>query len=316
MTSPLISVVLPTRNRAELLRRSVRSVLAQTFTDLELIVVDDGSSDHTPAVLASFHDDRLRVIRRDELRSSAAAARNAAIRASRGALLAFQDDDDFWLVNKLARQLEVLRAAPEEAGLCLSGFIRKNFDGPQYVGGRHLMTVLDYRRGYCFGHRDTDYSLISTPSWLVKREALARAGMYFDEQFRSLDDWELGLRLTKVCAFVHADEPLFVQDRTQGTGMVYNEPALAGDTRLFVEKHGERWAGERRAQARHFYVIGKVTTQMPVAERRRWLWRAVRANPIHFKAWIAIGLSYLGEGVMARVTSRVRSWREAVKRRP
>lgn len=316
MTTPRVSIVLPTRNRAELLRRSVRSVLAQTFADFELIVTDDGSSDHTPEVLRSFEDPRLRVIRRDEPRSSAAAARNAAIREARGELLAFQDDDDYWLVDKLRCQVDALQAAPATVGLCLSGYLRRHHGGPVYIGGPRLMSVLDYRSGFYFADRRTDYSLIATPGWLVRRDALAKAGMFFDERFRSLDDWELSLRLSDVCSFVHIDEPLFVQDRTQGTGMVYNQPALASDTRVLVEKHGHRWAGQGKVQARHFYVIGKITPQMPRDERRAWLWKSVRANPLFVKSWVALALSFLGDETLARVTASVRRARQAVKRSP
>jgi glycosyltransferase involved in cell wall biosynthesis len=104
--SPLISVVLPTYNRASMLAVAVQSVLAQTFADLELIVVDDGSTDETPGVLEAIADPRLVRLRSDQQRG-AAVSRNAGIGAARGEFLAFQDSDDEWLPGKLERQLSV-----------------------------------------------------------------------------------------------------------------------------------------------------------------------------------------------------------------
>jgi GT2 family glycosyltransferase len=101
----LVSVIVPTRNRSELLGEAVSSVLAQEGVDLELIVVDDASSDATPSVLAGFGD-RIRVFR-SERNIERGAARNLGAREARGCLLAFLDSDDVWRPDKLARQLSL-----------------------------------------------------------------------------------------------------------------------------------------------------------------------------------------------------------------
>lgn len=100
----LISVVIPTHDRAAFLPRAVSSVLAQEGVNLELIVVDDGSTDNTRQVLASYQDRRLRVIR--QRHSGVAASRNRGIEHSRGEYIALLDSDDEWLPGKLARQLK------------------------------------------------------------------------------------------------------------------------------------------------------------------------------------------------------------------
>jgi glycosyltransferase involved in cell wall biosynthesis len=103
-----VSVVLPTRDRAGVVGRAMASVLAQTSLDLELIVVDDGSTDDTPAVLRSFRDSRVRLIRLAESRGPSR-ARNEGVWRSRGELVAFLDSDDEWLPEKLDRQVARLR---------------------------------------------------------------------------------------------------------------------------------------------------------------------------------------------------------------
>ena len=102
---PTVSVVVPTYNRAELLQRSIKSILAQTVLPLEIIVVDDGSTDHTPNVCAGFGES-IRYVRQEN--QGLAMARNAGIRASRGDWIAFCDSDDLWRPRKLELQLAVL----------------------------------------------------------------------------------------------------------------------------------------------------------------------------------------------------------------
>ena len=102
--SPVVSVIIPTYNRAHLIGRAIRSVLDQTYQDWELIVVDDASTDDIPGIVKGFTDGRVKYIRHDE-NKGAAAARNTGIQAARGAYIAFLDSDDEWLPEKLERQV-------------------------------------------------------------------------------------------------------------------------------------------------------------------------------------------------------------------
>jgi len=309
-TAPvLVSVVLPTHNRAALLLRAMRSVLAQTHGELELIVVDDGSTDATPAVLAACADPRLRVLHLPG-NSGPAAARNAGIRAARGEFIAFQDDDDYWLVNKLELQLACLQSATPPAGWCLGGFIQLEPHGVQYIGGQRYFPQLDFRLG--LGEAGPDLSLIATPNWLVRRSALDQAGL-FDERMRSWEDVELGLRLNEVCRAVCFDEPLYVQDHLLGSGVSKAEPRLSTAMQVIMERHAQRWSGSRAILARHYYIIGRIESlYQPPPAGRDWLWRSVRINPLQLHAWGALGMSMLGPGATAWLTRRVRRLRLAL----
>ena len=109
-TRPLVSVIIPTRNRAGLLPRAVASVRAQTHRDLEILIVDDASTDETPEVVASLmaEDPRIQVLRNAEPLQNA--ARNVGIEAAKGEVLAFLDDDDYWAPQKLERQLPLVES--------------------------------------------------------------------------------------------------------------------------------------------------------------------------------------------------------------
>jgi glycosyltransferase involved in cell wall biosynthesis len=298
----LVSVVMPTRNRAVLLPRAIDSVFAQTHRALELIVVNDASTDDTRAVLARYDDPRLRVIHRDA-NSGAAAARNAAIAVARGELIAFLDDDDFWLVQKLEKQVAAMAAAGPDVGWSVTGHLRL---APRCaaVGGAFYEHQLDYRRG--LGPEGPDWSLIATPGWMVRREVLVGVGA-FDERIRSWDDWELGLRLSQATRRILVDEPLWVQDWLRGTGLIHQERARARDLRLIIERHGALWAGQPRVVARHWRVIGRAESLYdPAPAGRDALLRSVRAWPFDPKAWAALAVSFLGLDNVQRLTRQVR----------
>jgi glycosyltransferase involved in cell wall biosynthesis len=285
---PLVSVILPTHNRAKLLARAIRSVLAQTYHHLELLVVDDCSTDDTAAVVAGFSDPRLRYTRLPKNRY-AAAARNIGIRASRGDLIAFQDDDDVWLIEKLARQVPALLDAGPEVGLNLCGKIRLFPDRAEYVGGNEAFSRLDFERG---GPLD-GFMLISTPGWLVRRQALLQAGL-FDEDMRAWDDWELASRLARVCRFNHLDRPLYLQNRVEGSGMWKNEKAFSNDLQIILRKNPGLWREHRVVLSRNYYYMGRSElTHHDSSQGRRWLYQALRYDPLNLKAALML-LASLG----------------------
>jgi len=107
--NPLVSVIIPTYNRAWVLKEAIDSVLAQEFKDFELIVVDDGSTDNTGEILDSYEQDIL-VLRQSN--KGVSAARNRGIDAAEGRLIAFLDSDDLWLPRKLSSQVDFFNSNP------------------------------------------------------------------------------------------------------------------------------------------------------------------------------------------------------------
>ena len=113
---PAVSIILPTYNRAYCLRRSIDSVLRQTFGDFELIVIDDGSKDDTKALVEGYDDPRLRYVHNHDNQGQTKRL-NQGISLARAPLIAFQDSDDEWLPEKLEKQVTALRAAPPNVGV-------------------------------------------------------------------------------------------------------------------------------------------------------------------------------------------------------
>lgn len=314
---PLISVILPTHNRAALVGRAVSSVLGQTYENLELIVIDDASTDDTREALTAFKDSRLRVVHA-EVNKGAAAARNLGLEHARGELIAFSDDDDTWFAPKLERQADALACASADVGWCLCGFLRRANGRVEYVGGTWYYAQLDFSQGAnrSVAEGGMDWSLIATPCWVVKREALDRSGP-FDARIRAWEDWELGLRLEQTCKRVFVDEPLFLQDHTEGGGLTRAERAQAGALQVILDKHGAMWSTRPRVMARHHFIIGRVESKYdgPGAGRQHLL-RSLRLWPFSARTWGALVLSLAGERGSRVMTHYLHRARSFVRRRP
>jgi glycosyltransferase involved in cell wall biosynthesis len=197
---PLVSVIIPAFNRAWCLAEAVDSVLAQGFGDFELIVVDDGSTDGTAALLAGYGD-AIRVLRREN--RGVSAARNAGIAAARGDLIAFLDSDDLWRSGKLRRQVAFFAAHPE-ALICQTEELWVRNGRRVNPGKRHRK-----RAGMIF-EPSLDLCLVSPSAVMVRRELFERVG-FFDERLPACEDYDLWLRVS--CRFpVHLIEtPLIVK---------------------------------------------------------------------------------------------------------
>lgn len=200
-----ITVVLPVYNRARVVARAIDSVLAQTFGDFELVVVDDHSQDGTPEEVARYGDPRVRLIRADRNRG-ACAARNRGIEAARGELVCFLDSDDVYRPTKL----EVVRAffhAQPELDLLVDSFVcRKGLDGSGPVKPKLNpagLTGAEFRAAV-FERRIAK----ATSAISVRRRAFAQSGG-FDEALRRRQDFDLVLRLSRARVCLSTDQVLW-----------------------------------------------------------------------------------------------------------
>ncbi|MEH2068025.1 MAG: glycosyltransferase [Nostoc sp.] len=184
---PNVSVIIPTYQRADLVSETIESVLAQTYTDYEIIVVNDGSTDNTREVLAQFKD-KITVIYQDN--QGLPAARNTGIMASQGRYIAFVDDDDLWLPYKLEKQIPCFESNPN-IGLVYSNmvFFKDNrvLSYNMWPKGSHPPGVLQDWMLFM-----VDY--IPVPTVVVRRECLDEVGL-FDQTLTSCEDYDLWLRI-------------------------------------------------------------------------------------------------------------------------
>ncbi len=194
-----ISVIIPAYNAEKTIVDSVRSALDQTFTDIEVIVSDDGSVDDTLSLLEEIKDSRLKVI--SSLNSGAAAARNRGIHNSKGEFIAFLDADDLWLKDKLELQLNVLKSNPLASTVyCWVDTFDEKSKNPRAtsrtsVSGDIYINLLKN----CF--------IVSGSNILVRKEALESIGLW-DENLEASQDYDLYLRLAEKYEFVNVPQVL------------------------------------------------------------------------------------------------------------
>jgi glycosyltransferase involved in cell wall biosynthesis len=197
-----VSVILPTFNRAHKIARAVASVLYQTFSDYEILVVDDGSGDATPEALTPFLP-RIRSITHSK-NHGVSAARNTGIRESDSPLVAFLDSDDYWLPEKLATQVSFFSKHPEAVAcqteeLWIRRGVRVN---PMKKHIKPSGQIFEPSLKLC---------VVSPSAVLLKRSLLEEVGL-FDEGFPACEDYDLWLRISRKYPIWLIPEPLVIKE--------------------------------------------------------------------------------------------------------
>ncbi len=197
--NPEISVIIPTYNRSRLVERAVTSVINQTYKDLEIIVVDDCSTDNTEEVIRGIDDERVTFIKL-ESNKGAPAARNEGIKASKAQYISLLDSDDEYLPNKLELQFNKFEELPNEIGIVYCGyFILYDSDKPY---GK----VLPRYRG-SLSDILLKHNCLGSPTPLIRKECFNVCGM-FDESLPSCQDWDMWIRISHKYKFDFINEPL------------------------------------------------------------------------------------------------------------
>jgi glycosyltransferase involved in cell wall biosynthesis len=281
---PAVSIVTPTHNRANLLRRAMASVREQTWRDFEWIVVDDCSTDATTQVLDACADPRLVRVRL-EANLGVAGARNAGIQRARGEYVAFLDDDDEYLPHYLRSVMETFRSGPSQRDVVWTGVERvlEHADGsvqtvrqiwdraPASSGPLTHLTQLNMSCGLC-----------------VRRESLLRIGL-FDEELKVSEDTDMLLRLAAAgCRFgpvadalirVHVHLAPSLSRSSRYTVMAACNARLVEKNRVFLDAHPELWIHFHDMLAGDYYRAQERTLARDVI--RRMLQRA----PLRAKTW-------------------------------
>jgi glycosyltransferase involved in cell wall biosynthesis len=251
---PLVSIVLPTCNRLRFLRPAVESLFAQTFTDWELVIADDGSDEptrrylHALSALARVHLVWLQHC------GTPAMVRNAALRRARGSFIAFMDSDDLWMPTKLQRQIEVLRARTR---------CHWSYTGFSQIDGHGATLAEEATRrwvpydGSIFEPLTTGGVSIRTPSVLASRPLILRAGG-FDETLSSAEDYDLWMRLALESDIAIVDEPLVLVRRHEENHSRVWESAFIGRDRA-LRKLQDRVDPWRRSLLRKERVNNALT---------------------------------------------------------
>ncbi len=190
---PIVSVVIPTYNRKDIISRAINSVLNQTYENYEIIIIDDGSTDGTIEYIKNHFNSKIKCI--SQKNKGASAARNRGISEANGKYIAFLDSDDEWVESKLKDQFAFLDKNPEIALLCGRTY---RSDNVKRVNSSLSKSIVGNLFNTLFMH-----SFVSTPTVIAKKEVLDAVGG-FDTSYKSAEDFDLWLKITKnyKCAFL------------------------------------------------------------------------------------------------------------------
>lgn len=228
---PLISVVIPTYNREKTILRALNSVLRQTYSNIEAIVVDDGSTDSTAQIVGNCADERVRLISFSS-NQGANKARNVGISEAKGEYIAFQDSDDEWMEDKLEKQLAHMLETSVKAVYCpyILFDAGKTSIVPEYYRNQDI-----YEKNVAEVLKKTN--IVGTPTLMVKRELFSTIGM-FDEDMKRRQDYEFIIRLAKQEPIGYVKEPLVKVYRMEES-ITSNMHLILGAYARIFEKHSD-----------------------------------------------------------------------------
>jgi glycosyltransferase involved in cell wall biosynthesis len=276
---PMISVVMPTRNRAEFILPAIKSVLMQSINDLELIIVDDCSSDRTCEIVNSIlvHDSRIKLIR-NGTQQGGAGARNIGIMASFGNWIAFIDDDDEWMPNKLECQIDKLMKI-NTAVACSCSF-------EQYFPSGRIVTIRP-KNNPTLNVLLNNSSLGGASMCLSSKKVICSING-FDAKFKSGQDWDLWVRLREQGDIVVSNEILVHYTVHEGARISNNMDAQYQGSRRFYFKHRNKMdvSIQRNRKAYCSYIMSRQQNRR-LLSRLKYLIISVRHSEIR------IALNYL-----------------------
>jgi glycosyltransferase involved in cell wall biosynthesis len=305
-----VSVVIPAYNCARYLPETIESALSQTLPPLEVIVIDDGSTDDTAEVLARF-EGRIRHVRQRNLGISA--ARNAGIRIARGTLIAFLDADDIWLPSMLAQQCEAL--ARTGAGLAHTGFYNWDAATGEKSHPSRDNSLFD---GYCYRKFFWNETGDPASAFTVRRACFDTVGL-FDEAIPGgcCEDLEMWTRIARRFAFTYIEAPLVLR-RQHDSNITRNseriaegyfwakQRALAADPELRREL-GEKTVRSRLAQSAFSAGYGYFERGDGRTARRYFL-QSLRYGRVRARTLALLGSTYLPQKTRERLRAIVQ-WR-------
>jgi glycosyltransferase involved in cell wall biosynthesis len=294
---PLVSVIIPVFNGERYLAAALDSVLAQTYPNLEILVVDDGSSDRSVAI-ARGYGDRVQVFTRPN--GGPAAARNSGLAHAKGAYVSFLDSDDLWLPEKTAKQVACLEAHPEW-GVCYGKWdVMEGGDGVDPA----KWTPAGFPEGWIFESLLLHQGFMSINTVMVRRTCFEEVGT-FNESLQTAEDTNMFLRLARHFQFGFLPESL-ARYRINEAGITKQSDVKRGTfssldhiASLYPELDPARSALMRRAYSIRYVMraTGALNREEGPEARRNAL-QAIRYEPLRWKPWLIIAFSWVPGSVV------------------
>jgi len=297
--NPIISVVIPTYNRKEALARAVSSVVAQSWAQWELIVVDDGSTDNTEEALWPFSDPRILYVRHTENRGGSA-ARNSGISRARGEYVAFLDSDDEWFPEKLAE--DVAAFSRPGVGLVYCG---KELVDPD---GRVLLRRIPSLEGELYRQLLAHDFIGSCSRVAVRRDILEAIGG-FDENLPARQDWDLWVRAAKL-GKVGCVRKCLVRRHLGHEQISGSLKRICDGHAKVVEKYYKEF--DAAALSRHWASLAAMRMNYDMPGGRKIAMASLRLRPLQPRVYASLAASLLGRESYRWLFRKYAGWRHGL----
>jgi len=293
LQATLVSIIIPVFNRRDLLVRALWSIFKQSYTNFEVLVVDDNSSEDIQEIISSFYDNRISYIRHEK-NQGANAARNTGVAHAKGSYIAFLDSDDEWLSEKLEQQVKKILASDERVGVVYSGYwIMLN--EKKYLG--HI----PQKKGDIFFDELQRDHISPTSCVLVKKECFDKVGI-FDVQMPARQDYEMWLRIAREFYFDYVQNPLaiiYFDDDPRRISLSGIEKQIQAEEMLLqkyksdIEKQSHR--DQKNIYSAHYLILGRRCWYNGSAQKaREFFMKALRIKPACLQCWILFFISFFG----------------------
>lgn len=287
---PIVSVIIPTYNRAHVVNQAIESVLRQTHQDYEIIVVDDCSTDNTEEVIKDYVDSRIHYLRHEQ-NHGAPWARNSGAKIARGKYLAFLDSDDFWYPEFLERQLSVLGDLPPTVGMTCNGLIRKTDESIRIM--KFINRALTFDENLIHG------AGICTSSFVVRKSAFQKIGG-FDVDFNSFQDFDFLLRMSAQYRIKAIDDVL-LEYRPGVDSISRNMAAKAQGFNHIINNYRDDILRLGLVNKYYFKLGQYYILSGGLVSGWKWWMQALRNNPLDTKIWKHFILTLGGLGLYRNI---------------
>lgn len=293
----MISVIIPTYNRAHLLPITLQSVLAQTYTDYEIIVIDDGSTDDTAQVMTKYP--KVKYIKHDR-NLGVSEARNTGLKAANGDYIAFIDSDDIMLPDKLEKQIDAIMKANNNVGLVYSPAIRVTEISAEIIpkqlkSGNVFNDALKLKWHYFL------------QSMLIKHECFKNVGD-FDNRLKVAEDFEMLLRITNIYNVAVTEKPLCIINSLD-SGISRNQTLYIQAFETIIEKHKSLYDANSLAKSSLYKTIGHLLIMTgDITAGIRYFLKSITNNPMSINNTIilfGIAIVYINKFTRLKIYSKL-----------
>ena len=286
---PQVSVIIPTHNRAETVRAAITSVLSQSFQDFEIIVVDDASVDHTASVVQGFDDPRIRYLR-NAANKGEGGSRNKGLLNAQGDFIAFLDDDDEWLPEKLKLQVDLLERSSSNVGGVYTGFFKID-----KISGRQWARVCPTKRGNILNDILSE-NWIASSTLLLRKECFEKAGL-FEEGMTFGADYDMWLRVASKFDFECVAKPLVIY-YIHGNNVTSNYETVIRGLEAQLSRYGSFWVSNSKGYSQRYLSLGVLYCYTGDVKRGRAAFaKAIKLYPFEVRYYYYLVLSFFGADV-------------------